>query len=412
VAALWLVTFAALVLPWLRGEEIERTEWAAVGAALGLAVLTKGTGYLFGAPFVAWVLWKAVRGRERQAVLGLALAGAVALTVNLGHYVRNCRAAGSPLATGQEAGGRFGYRNDAMGPRLWVSNVARNVAIHFGTMSGEVNAACARAVEGLHRALGVDVNDPRTTWGNCEWETVGHSWHEDTAGSPQHVVLIGVCAGLILGARRLREARGLAVYVLCVAGGAALFCALLRWQPWNVRLHLPLLVLSAGFVGPALSGWRRSARVTGVLAAGLLALALWPALRNASRPLFVQPQNVLNVPRIEQYFVNRAALGPPYRGAARYVAERGWRHIGLYCGSDDGEYLLWAAFREAGVAVRIEHVGVSGTERGGASPEVVLSLVPGGPREMTLGDVRYVRTATAGPVTVLRRAGPATWTRQ
>ena len=65
----WLVCFVALVLQPMTHES-ERRRWltyAGMGGALGLAILTKGTAYVYAAPFVLWAAVSIVRAERGRA---------------------------------------------------------------------------------------------------------------------------------------------------------------------------------------------------------------------------------------------------------------------------------------------------------------------------------------------------------
>jgi len=51
-----------------------------------------------------------------------------------------------------------------MAPGLFLSNVARNAAVHLGTESKALNAFLLDVVNKGHEVAGVDINDPRSTF--------------------------------------------------------------------------------------------------------------------------------------------------------------------------------------------------------------------------------------------------------
>src|SRR5205823_11662328 len=132
-----------------------------------------------------------------------------------------------------------------------TSNVLRNVSQQLGSVK-RLNVLPERAVLSIHRWIGVDPDDPRTTWPGTHFEFPSGSFHEDRAGNPLHVVLIAIGITTVLVRRRaegaVRPASGRA-YAAALIAGFILFCLVLKWQPWNSRLHLPLFVLSAPLVG-------------------------------------------------------------------------------------------------------------------------------------------------------------------
>jgi len=149
-------------------------------------------------------------------------------------------------------------------------------------------------------------------------------------------------------------------YLLALAAGFVLFGATVRWQPFNARLHLPLLVLAAPGIGLALG---RLGRMGLAVAACMVAAAVPALLMNATRPVVVPPgggtamtdvESVFVAPRPDQYFASRrdgltafAHLATAARGIPcdRFVIKTGY---------DGWEYPLW---RMLGAA-RFDHVFV------------------------------------------------------
>ena len=140
---------------------------AAIGASLGLALLTKGTAYFYALPFMLWLLaihWPVNKLRLWRPLLVVAV---LCLSLNIGHWTRNTLYSGNPLGT------VGGYPNGSADPRYLASNIVRNLALHMALPSEAWNAGVERAVTRVHGLLGVSENDPRTTYTNVTFHVVG-----------------------------------------------------------------------------------------------------------------------------------------------------------------------------------------------------------------------------------------------
>jgi hypothetical protein len=338
-AALWIVCLAVFIL--------HESHPALVGAALGLALLTKATSYVFTVPLMVWFGFSQI-ARERQAAWrGLTLVGLVALGINAGYFARNIATYGGPLGPGAE--GSYLYVSRVIEPGPMLSVALRNLTMHLGTPWPVVNAITEGAVRGVHELLGLNVNDPRTTWQGTEFRVRPPDTREDSASNGVHLLLI-VAAVVAAFTRRSPPLRA---YALVTIAGFLLFCCLLRWQPWHSRLQLPLFVLATPLVGVTLAPRRIAS--TGV-AIGLLLSALGPLLWNATRPL-VGSRSVLQQEREAQYFASNVDVERPYRTAVARIAELGCKHIGLLILGNDYEYPIWVLTGAvAGSDVRIEHL--------------------------------------------------------
>jgi hypothetical protein len=207
--------------------------------------------------------------------------------------------------------------------------------------------------------------------------------------------------------RTPHSARG---YTLSILAGFLLFCALLRCQPWHSRLHLPLFVLVAPVVAIVLAA-ARPVRLANAAIVLLLLLGIAPVLLNRTRPL-VGGSNILDTPRIEQYFAGRPELAAPYAAGVEFLAQSGCRQVGLYLGGDDGEYLFWVlGARLSPESIRWEHVAV--TNLSGSlqpltpfRPCAIVSTRGESLSELDVNGIEYSRVWSFAPVAIFQPQPP------
>jgi hypothetical protein len=330
---------------------------------------------------------------------------ATALLLNVGHYGRNLEVFGHPL--GPRSEGLLNYANDAITPPLLVSNLLRNVSLQLDTRTPVLNRGIVATVRRAHDMVGLDPNDPRTTWSNLVFDGPRPSTDADTAGNLWHFLLTVLVVLLVAFAPPLPVHRA---YSWALMAAFLLFCAYLRWQPWHTRLHLPLFVLAAPLVSVLLCS-RLPPRGSGAVGALLVLWALPLVLMNPTSPL-LGPRSVFRVARQAQYFRNWPDLESPYRRAVRTVTAANCTDVGLY---EDvrWEYPLWPLFRAQASHVRIEHVGVTNASGSLAqrepfrsfSPCAVISFQPNAATSLRLGQLVYDRASSGAGVTVFLSSG-------
>src|SRR6266480_3257259 len=140
VVTFWIVVAVVAVL------DSARDRWLRCllgGGAVGLALLTKGTAWILLAPFVIWLAVDMVRKHRRSAIVPLAAAALIAVSLNAPHAYRNVETFGNPFGNEQHE-----YVNDEFGVGVLVSNASRNAALE---VSG---SAAESAVRRLHDAIG------------------------------------------------------------------------------------------------------------------------------------------------------------------------------------------------------------------------------------------------------------------
>ena len=366
VVAFWLLCF---VWSGIQFKKEQNPWWAFMtGASLGLALLTKGTAYLYALPFIPWfaISFKGITKR-RVALLFLCLSLPL-LVVNAGHYSRNWVLFSNPLGSEPNS-----FRNSVITPGTILSNIARNSAMHLATPFEAVNHGIEKGVMAIHDFSSIDINDERTTWPGTTFEIPKLIKHEDYSTNFFHALLACITLGLVFWGRSIRRtSSGLLFYVLAVFAGFFLFCSFLKWQPWNSRLQLPLFVLGAPAIGVVLGQLRRQGVALAVAVLLLVASLPW-ALRNISRPLLPPakmvidhistgkplPLTIVTAERLPQYFANRPELLQPYSFVTKLIKASGAHDIGLVLGVDAWEYPLWVLLNQGEKRhFRIEHVNV------------------------------------------------------
>jgi len=286
-----------------------------------------------------------------------------------------------------------------------ASNLIRNVGLHLKTSFDPVNTALDNAIYRVHQFIGISPNDVRTTLAGEEFHVLGITLREDTASNPIHLFLI--TAMLLLYLFQRPRDQEVVRYILSLLLAFVLFCLILKWQPWNSRLHLPLFVLFAPFLGLMFSRIQNG-KIANIFVM-LLALTAFPwVLLNASRPL-VGMNNIFTTSRIDQYFINRSYLTEPYIQSAQILSDLHCSDVGLMMGEDDWEYPLWILLNEKTTGtVRLEHVNGSNSSQqevtenkpGAFTPCAILTVTIEPQPRVLIGDKIYLHWWSSTPVSV------------
>lgn len=361
VVAFWLLCLAWAILRYIDSRAMI---WAtAVGACLGLAILTKGTAYIFALPFLVWLAFYIFRPPARTMAMTVLCIVVPFVLLNGHHYHRNWSVFANPLSSGQSS-----HFNTSMSPSTLFSNLLRNTAMQLNSPSEKLNRLLDEGVVVTHRALGLHPSDPETSWAGSRFSVGSPNRHEDTTGNVLHVLLFAAAllTLFVCFIRKKKMASTLFWYSTAVISSYLLYCFLLRWQPWISRLLLPLFVLGAPAVAMICATyWKREVANVAVLV--LLVAALPWTFSNNSRPLvhFSAEQGVqfplLTLDRDLLYFMNKGdAVYVKYTMIARDIQQKGATRIGLIMGEDSWEYPLWVLLKKKGVEnFRIEHINVA-----------------------------------------------------
>jgi hypothetical protein len=366
VVAFWLVGLAHYVLLVLPYKKPPTLLVFAIAASLALAILSKSSAYLFGFPFMVclfvwyvnrlrWGLWKP-----------LAIVAVTILLFNLGHYLRNIDLYGSAIATVDYTDD---YKIEVYSLPTWVSNIVRNLSLHADIVRylhlqefiTPITGKVEKLVSIFHQFLGVDTNDPRTTFPPNSYRVPGFSLDENVAVSPLHLLLIFIALISFSLKPSLRRNKETISYLVCLVGGFLILCLMLKLQPFHVRHHLSLFVLFSSFVGLTFSDFFNR-YLLAMLAIVLIVTSFPFVLANKYRPIATQ-QNIFNTTRDELYFTNRPFLAAPYIEAADFLKTQDCQNIGLSIGGKptpshlDWEYPIWSLLQaRKGLSIRLQHI--------------------------------------------------------
>jgi Dolichyl-phosphate-mannose-protein mannosyltransferase len=358
--AFWLVCFACYVLITVqRGKNSSWNIYLLLGCSLGLSILTKGSAYFYILPFLVWVVISQVKHLGVKVWKPASLVAIVTLLINLNHYLRNYYIFSSPLGEPSD------YQNGIFGINVMISNILRNLALHIGTPLGLWNGISNRIIQIIHNFLGIGFNDKRTTfYGEFfvpgGWSTFGFSGEENNAGNLLHLLLFLTCILIFIFQKKLKLnfPRDAFLYLLTVCITFCIFCYLVKWQPWNARLHLPFFILTTPFIGLLLSNIAKK-QVVNFIAIILIISALPWVFFNRYRPI-IDSNNIFQATRIEQYFKNRPKLQEPYTQAVEYLTSKQCNQVGLVMGQDAWEYPLWILMQQSyGSNFKLQHINVT-----------------------------------------------------
>lgn len=356
VGSLWLVCFIWLILRiWKQGAGTPPLAlwltFALCGLSAGLALATRAPSYIFVAPFVLALGGIALMRLRRRSAGPLLAAATLVILPSIPMFVRNYRFTHTLLGN---PGGRTPYVNARIGAGPTTSNMMRNIALELVNPSSSCRALVEGIGRGIHHALGLDPDDAGSSFNRMPFRLSRQLWNdEDTAGNPlQLLLLIAALLTFLCFARK--QDLPLGIYFLCIAFGFVAFSAYLRWQLFHTRLLLPLLILSAPFVGTVIERrWNRG--VGGVIGLCLIPAALCCIAVNHLHPLFGH-HSIFVRDRESMYFANRPALEAPSRAVVQRAAELHCRLVGLVLGAGDLEYPFHALLKGVDPSIRVEPV--------------------------------------------------------
>jgi len=330
VTAFFFVAFVYYMICWTKSNTW--TSCIFTGLALGMALLSKHTAYIFAVPFILWPPIAFLKTRRARCFIQVLCIGLLVLLVNTGFYMRNIDLSENPLGPRDVVS----VRNTVFTPKGLASNVTRNLGTHLGLPYNVWNDFWNHALTEFHKWLGISINDHRTTG----WKRFSVYYARDVehAGSPIHLFLAIISLLAIPFFPSLRRNPLFLLYLLSITVAFTLYCFLIKWCMESCRYDLPIIVLLAPVIGLVIG------------AVPLFRYGVGCALFLYSSQFFVQqfhvpgrPEcNIFTTDRTEQYFSGNTWLKTPYITVARTLGKMKVRNIGLAMPYNTFEYPFWA----------------------------------------------------------------------
>ena len=353
VVTFWVIGFVYALLLY---RESGKSVWLVASAlALGLALRTKGTAYLWLLPFGVWWLFLMLRNKAwRWVPIAAVLTGMLVA----GPWYRNFIVFGHPLGSHNT---RQFYIVDEFTVRGWLSNSIRQLASHATAgypYIPHTALSLATPVEKgtlwVHQnLLHLDVSSPALT-------EAGHAFRvpnrkipsEDEAGAFSVIALLLLATPLAWwkGNQVIRQ------YLVVFWASWSIFVGFIKWQPWITRLHLPWVTLGLPVVLWLLQKTVRQRKAAiGLVLLAVLTLVPRPLFQNVQRPL----QGADSVTKISPeavLFLPVRNLKKPYLQAIDTLNAIDCTQIGLFFTENSPEHLFWYLLAPEKPNLHMEHI--------------------------------------------------------
>lgn len=400
VVGFFCLAFAFFMLKVVKTGTWEDVLFASL--ALGFALLTKGTGYIFCAGIGLGIAGVYLIGLDwseiKKKLIQFSVIVLSALVISTGHFTRNIQLYNHPLSTENSR-----ITADSYSTKSMFSNLVRNGAVHLATPIPAGNELLNKAVLNL---LGDQINNPDSTFGGTEFQ-VSFSLNEDSSGNLLHFVFLAAAAsGLIFRRKRISKEET-AIWISMLLG-VILFNLLLKWQPWGTRLQAPLFMLGSVLIGSFIAEIAGKSWLNIIVVGILLIFSLPYLLLNTTRPvlplftsdslvsqnrvvmylgnkidkfflkhpglsenlkpvrsLFYDGRSILYTKRKRLYFLSNFSYFYDYAEAKNEIEKYPVSEIGLLMDSNDWEYPIWALLgRNAAQGLpEIKHIMVKDVSR-------------------------------------------------
>ena len=319
-----------------------------LGLAIGLAMLTKGTAYLFLAPILAvygWLLLiKIIKTKDFKLLLNGFAVVLVILSINISHFTRNYKIEGNILNIDKNEA--LAFSNQKMDGKLLLSNLLKNVGLHLGY---PIETKADAGIRKLHTLMNVPIDNPDTNYYNIKYDgPKENTTNEDLIPNLSHLILflVSLSALSLICFKKFKENISSFLLILIILSQIILFSAILKWQPWHTRLHIPIFLLIVILISLTIekSRWARFFTI-GSLPILFFSFCFY-FLYNNIRPIITNPIYTKDIrlsdSRYKKYFAHQLHLYPEYSIILDKIYSSNPKKIGLII--SDWEYPFLSDF--------------------------------------------------------------------
>ena len=354
-------------------QTIQLFNWNTVlltGLALGMAVFTKGTAYIYCAALGLLLGGLSLINKDevfRKRLFGGFIALVLfALLLNVGIYYRNTKLYSHPLSTENNE-----LINDRIALGVIYANLVRNGAMQIAIPVPDLNDILTIKITDH---LGEMISDSVSTFPRAKFR-IKFLINEDEAGNLFHFLLLSMMVLTVPWIGKTKN-KVITQYAGGIAACVILYSLIFKWQPWGNRLQLPIFMVGAPLIGYGIDRLRVQ-RI--LLLIGIIAFSIYsvPYLTlNSTRPLFPvfkksspfrsnlvrkffsnRPElykdyaeliapfykdlSILHTDRQTQYFAGNSSNLKDYQNVMAAVNQIDTETIGLHLGTNHWEYPIW-----------------------------------------------------------------------
>ncbi|MFC4738425.1 ArnT family glycosyltransferase [Flavobacterium ponti] len=320
-----------------------------LGIAIGLAIFTKGTSYVFLLPiliiFSVFMLKKLIKTKNLKIINFGFLLISVILLINISHYYRNYKINHSILNIDDfEASS---YMNEEMNLKNFISNSIKNIGLHLGY---PINEKSDYIIRDLHKKINVDIDDKKLNYLGAKYSApLELTTHEDYVPNTLALVMIILSIAIIIFQYIFKNKSYNKLYIIltCILiFQAFLFISIFKWQPWHTRLHITLFIVGSLHLGIALQLSSYFKKITYLLVPVLIYSFGFYYIFNNLRPIVQNRKYTKSISisdnRFKKYFSNQPYLYQEYVLINNLLYDSNSKKTGLHL--SDWEYPIFNSY--------------------------------------------------------------------
>ena len=303
VVAFFLLSGILFFIKYIRESTIKNA--ILISLAIGCAILTKGTAFVYLIPIMlfcgAYLIYLLLKKQKPilKVSTQMIIVAIVTMTIGFNHYYRNYKLSGDIFGASDDH-----YFNKNITLKSTGVGILKNIGNHFSTPL--TSSITNQVVEKAHLMTQIPINDENYSYKGIHFKLNEWNHNEDEVSNVFQVLLfLGVCLFILFNWKNRNRTLLLSTIFSLVT--FLFFTFILKWQPWHIRLQVPLFILFAIPVSIVLEKIKLTKLTYSILAISIVYCFIL-AFLNPNRPLIKNTKQAKLSTRYERYFIAM----PPY----------------------------------------------------------------------------------------------------
>jgi hypothetical protein len=304
---------------FFKRQNFESAIW--IGITIGLALLSKIIAFFYVPALLLiialFALIKSIRTKNKRPILFLIISGFIILVINLNFTLRKLDFTNNLSGTSEKI--EDGITLKKYGVKLLLSTCIKNIALHADPLFvGDFGNIFA---EKTHLIIGQNLNEKGTNVFDTKFNAVSFwSNHEDSQPNMIITILFFFCIILLSLNILFKKTKLFSLesgLLILITFQFLTLNLIIRWEPWNSRIHTPIFFEIIVFCCLILSKQIKIKQYFyHILISFSIGYAIFISICNHTRPIFCSTKyaHKINITdsRYKKYFMNQPEMFPEF----------------------------------------------------------------------------------------------------
>ena len=269
------------------------------GISVGCALLTKGTAFVYFIPLGLTIIFLVLKKLFQNRTAGISLIGKFLLSlvfitlIPFGHFQRNYNLSGDIFGNSEDR-----YFNENITIKSTIVGLVKNVGNHLSTpLTTQITN---QIVEKTHLISNIPITDNKYSYNGIHFKLNNWNHNEDEVSNVFQLIFFCIVIILLILSKANNDTILVYTSLFCIIT-FLIFSFILKWQPWHIRLQVPLFMMVSIPISISFNKYISNTKITNVLLTISTIYTLGIIIFNPNRP-FINTNKVIQT-RFDKMFI-------------------------------------------------------------------------------------------------------------